>query len=214
MTTATHSPAATDHPPMLVFSTARAEFCSRSIQFILQHEQRKDLLFVPRDSPLGKQLRHDHGMDTVESMLWIEDGRVFAESDAVMKAAGYLGGGWSRLAAVGSLCPLFLRNAVYRFIARNRRRLSSGTRRLAWCRVRNSVADFWVDGPGARQASRSGQSALIGTSVRNSGRPRNFSLLFLRIHSLPPCLHRYWALKPEPRGSTVATQADEPFLGI
>ena len=57
-------------------------------------------------------------------MLWIEGDHVFTESAAVMRAAGYLGG-WSRLAAVGSLCPSFILNVVYKFIAKNRRRLSS-----------------------------------------------------------------------------------------
>jgi predicted DCC family thiol-disulfide oxidoreductase YuxK len=52
-------------------------------------------------------------------------GQVFAESGAVMKAAGYLGGWWRRLAVLGSFCPSFVLNGVYKFIAKNRRRLSS-----------------------------------------------------------------------------------------
>jgi predicted DCC family thiol-disulfide oxidoreductase YuxK len=58
-------------------------------------------------------------------MLWIEGGQVFAESDAVMRAARYLGGLSSRLAALGSFCPSLIRNGVYKLIAKNRRRLSS-----------------------------------------------------------------------------------------
>ena len=60
-------------------------------------------------------------------MLWIEGGQVFAESGAVIKAAAYLGGWWSRLAVLGSFCPSFILNGVYEFIAKNRRRLSSNT---------------------------------------------------------------------------------------
>jgi predicted DCC family thiol-disulfide oxidoreductase YuxK len=110
--------------PMLVYDGS-CGFCSRSVQFILSHERRHDLRFVPRDSDLGKRLREKFGMQAVESMLWIDGNRVFAESDAVMKAAGYLGGGWARFAALGALCPTPLRNAAYKFIARNRRRISS-----------------------------------------------------------------------------------------
>ena len=58
-------------------------------------------------------------------MLWIEGGQVFAESGAVLKAASYLGAWWSRLAVLGSFCPSFMLNGVYKFIAKNRRRLSS-----------------------------------------------------------------------------------------
>jgi predicted DCC family thiol-disulfide oxidoreductase YuxK len=83
------------------------------------------LSFVTRNSELGKGLRRTHGLESVESMLWIEGGQVFAESGAVMKAAGYLGGWWRRLAVLGSFCPSFILNGVYKFIAKNRRRLSS-----------------------------------------------------------------------------------------
>jgi predicted DCC family thiol-disulfide oxidoreductase YuxK len=111
--------------PMLVYDGS-CGFCSRSVQFILRHERRHDLLFVPRDSELGRELRREYGMEAVESMLWIAGDQVFAESGAVLKAANYLGGGWSSLAAVGSLFPAFLLNGIYKFIARNRRRISAG----------------------------------------------------------------------------------------
>ena len=100
-------------------------FLSRSVRFILRHERRHDLSFVTRNSELGMGLRRAHGLESVESMLWIEGGQVFAESDAVIKAAGYLGGWWRRLAVLGSFCPSFILNGVYKFIAKNRRRLSS-----------------------------------------------------------------------------------------
>src|SRR5207248_1361735 len=92
---------------------------------MLRHEQRHDLLFVTRDSELGKRLRRKHRLESVQAMLWIEGGQVFAESGAVLKAAGYLGGWWSRLAVLGSFCPSFILNGVYKLIAKNRRRLSS-----------------------------------------------------------------------------------------
>ena len=110
---------------MLVYDGA-CGFCSRSVQFILRHEGRHDLLFVPRDSALGKELRHTYHLEAVESMLWVANGHAAVESDSVLNAAKYLGGVWSALAAIGSLVPAPIRNWAYRLIARNRRRLSSG----------------------------------------------------------------------------------------
>ena len=124
MTPGAYSEIAAYQAPMLVYDGSCA-FCSRSIQFMLRHERRHDLLFVTRDSELGQRLRRAWGLESVQSMLWIEGGQVFAESRAVMKAAGYLGGWWSRLAVLGSFCPSFILNGVYRYIAKNRRRLSS-----------------------------------------------------------------------------------------
>jgi predicted DCC family thiol-disulfide oxidoreductase YuxK len=117
--------------PMLVFDGS-CGFCSRSVQFILRHERRHDLLFVTRDSEMGKQLRSVHGMESIESMLWIEDGRAFAESNAVIKAAGYVGGWWSRLAVLASPFPPNILNSIYKVIARHRRRLSTN---VAVCQI-------------------------------------------------------------------------------
>jgi len=124
MTTATESENTAYPAPMLVYDGS-CGFCSLSVRFILRHERRHDLSFVTRNSELGKGLRRTHGLEAVESMLWIEGGQVFAESGAVMKAAGYLGGWWRRLAVLGSFCPSFILNGVYKLIAKNRRRLSS-----------------------------------------------------------------------------------------
>jgi predicted DCC family thiol-disulfide oxidoreductase YuxK len=110
--------------PMLVYDGSCA-FCSRSVQFILRHERRHDLLFVTRDSEMGKQLRRTHGMESIESMLWIEDGRAVAESSAVLKAADYVGGWWSPLAALASVFPPNILNSMYKIIAKHRRRLST-----------------------------------------------------------------------------------------
>src|SRR5437868_17885 len=120
MKPATNSEIAACRSPMLVYDGS-CGFCSRSVQFILRHERRHDLLFVTRDSELGKRLRRKHRLESVQAMLWIEGGQVFAESGAVLKAAGYLGGWWSRLAVLGSFCPSFILNGVYRYIAKNRR---------------------------------------------------------------------------------------------
>jgi predicted DCC family thiol-disulfide oxidoreductase YuxK len=112
--------------PLLVYDGS-CGFCSRSVQFILRHERRHDLRFVTRDSPFGQELRRRFHLQKVESMLWIAGDEAAIESSAVLRAARYLGGIWSALAAIGSLVPAPLRNWGYRLIARHRRRLSAAT---------------------------------------------------------------------------------------
>jgi predicted DCC family thiol-disulfide oxidoreductase YuxK len=124
MTPTAYSEIAAYRSPMLVYDGS-CGFCSRSIQFMLHHEQRHDLVFVTRDSELGQRLRRACGLESVQSMLWIEDDQVFAKSATVIKAAAYLGGWWSQLAVLGSFFPSFILNRVYEFIAKNRRQLSS-----------------------------------------------------------------------------------------
>ena len=124
MTRVTNSEITASPSPILVYDGS-CGFCSRSVQFILRHERRHDLSVVTRNSELGKGLRRTHGLESVESMLWLEGGQALVESGAVMKAAGYLGGWWCRLAVLGSFCPSLILNGAYKFIAKNRRRLSS-----------------------------------------------------------------------------------------
>jgi predicted DCC family thiol-disulfide oxidoreductase YuxK len=112
--------------PILVYD-GFCGFCSRSVQFILHHERRHDLLFVTRDSPLGQDLRRRFHLEGIESMLWIAGDQASTKSNAVLRAAHYLGGFWSFLATLGSVVPSFLRNPAYRLIARYRRRLGANT---------------------------------------------------------------------------------------
>ncbi|MEO8725080.1 MAG: DCC1-like thiol-disulfide oxidoreductase family protein [Acidobacteriaceae bacterium] len=113
-----------DVPPILVYD-GECGFCARSVQFILNHERRHDLLFVPRQSALGIELRREYKLEAIESMVWIEAGekKAFIESDAVLKAATYLEGIFG-IAALGLYIPTALRNRPYRWIAAHRQRLS------------------------------------------------------------------------------------------
>jgi predicted DCC family thiol-disulfide oxidoreductase YuxK len=108
---------------MLVFDGDCA-FCHRAVHFVLTHERRSDLQFVPRNSPLGLSLRAQYRLQNVESLLWIEDGQAFIEWDAVAHAAAYVGGPYACLAAAAGLLPRPLLNGGYRLIARLRKRLA------------------------------------------------------------------------------------------
>jgi predicted DCC family thiol-disulfide oxidoreductase YuxK len=103
-------------------------FCHRAVRFILAHERRSDLLFVPRNSPLGLSLREQYKLQNVESLLWIEDDHAYIEWEAVAHTAAYVGGIYARMAAVAGLLPSALLNAMYRLIARIRKRLAGPPR--------------------------------------------------------------------------------------
>jgi predicted DCC family thiol-disulfide oxidoreductase YuxK len=113
--------------PMLVFD-GDCGFCHHVVRFILAHEYRNDLLFIPRNSALGLSLREQYHLQKVESLLWIEDNRAFIEWQAVAHTAAYVGGIYARLASVAGLLPDALLNAGYRLIARIRKRLAGPPR--------------------------------------------------------------------------------------
>jgi predicted DCC family thiol-disulfide oxidoreductase YuxK len=107
--------------------------CSRLVRWIIEHESDHDLRFASlRSDAAWLALRRcrvsdikaaDIGVSDIdfETMYLIEDGRVYTRSDAVAYSARHLRWPWRALAAT-TLVPRAARDAVYRFVARNRYR--------------------------------------------------------------------------------------------
>jgi predicted DCC family thiol-disulfide oxidoreductase YuxK len=106
-------------------------FCAKSVQFVLAREKRRHTLrFAPLQSDLGMEVQRRHPeLVNVDSVIWLEpgaDGRpesVSVRSNAVFHTLRYLGGMWTILAALGSIVPRSLRDAVYDFVARHRHKI-------------------------------------------------------------------------------------------
>jgi predicted DCC family thiol-disulfide oxidoreductase YuxK len=113
--------------PMILFD-GTCVMCSRLVRWIIEHESDHDLRFASlRSDAAVLALRRcgvgDIGVPDIdfETMYLIEDGRVYTRSDAVAYSARHLRWPWRAL-AVTTLVPRAARDAVYRFVARNRYR--------------------------------------------------------------------------------------------
>ena len=60
------------------------------------------------------------GPTDLSSMVVVDDRGLWTESDAVIAGLRAIGGGWALVAGFGRLIPRFLRNGLYRFVARRR----------------------------------------------------------------------------------------------
>jgi predicted DCC family thiol-disulfide oxidoreductase YuxK len=111
--------------------------CDAGIQRILRSERRHSLIFAAHESRYAADLVARHpGLRDVDSMFWVEptaDGeRILIRSDAVLRAAAYIGGVWKLAGLLLRLFPRVLRDAAYELIARNRHRMA---RRVEACRL-------------------------------------------------------------------------------
>ena len=108
---------------MIVVYDAHCLLCSGSIQFLLRHDRQGVLRFASMQGKTGRQLLARAGVnpDDVNTVLFVRDGYTWRESAAVLRVLHVLGWPW-RLAWVGWLIPVPLRDALYRCIARNRYR--------------------------------------------------------------------------------------------
>jgi predicted DCC family thiol-disulfide oxidoreductase YuxK len=117
-----------DHGALLLYD-GTCGFCCASVQFVLAHERSRTLRFAALQGSAGSEVvrRHPH-LNSVDSVVWYEretashPETVLVKSDAVLRIARYLGGGW-RLFGVMSLVPRAIRDSVYDLVARNRHRL-------------------------------------------------------------------------------------------
>lgn len=112
----------TSSNPVLLFDGTCA-MCSRLVRWIIEHESDHDLRFASLRSDAALLALRSCGVSDIDSetMYLIEDGRLHTRSDAVACSARHLRWPWRALAAT-ALVPRAVRDAVYRFVARNRYR--------------------------------------------------------------------------------------------
>ncbi|THD35886.1 MAG: DUF393 domain-containing protein [Sphingomonas sp.] len=108
--------------PMIVYDR-KCMLCSTSMAFVIRHDRQRLFRLVPAQSELGRAAYRDHGLDpdALATMIVIDGGRARTESDAALHILASLGWPW-RAVAVARIVPCPVRNAVYRWVARNRYR--------------------------------------------------------------------------------------------
>jgi len=111
----------------LVLFDGVCHLCSRSVRFIIRRDRKGRFRFAPLQSETARRLIGETGKGPVEltdppaSIILLENGRIYTESDAVLRIARRLDGPWKLAAALGFV-PKRLRDAFYRWIAANRYR--------------------------------------------------------------------------------------------
>ena len=109
--------------PVVLFD-GLCHLCDRSVQFILDHERDHLILFASLQSDSGKNIlnKYKFTQNELKSIVFIEDGNAYTKSEAILFIARHLIRPWHFLFRL-RIFPLFFRNAIYDFIARNRYRL-------------------------------------------------------------------------------------------
>lgn len=117
--------------PIILFD-AECVLCAANAQFVLTHDKAARFRLASMQGDVGAALYREHGMDPRNpiSIIVIEGDRVRQDSDAVLRIYEVLGFPW-RLLGVLRVVPTFIRDGVYRSVARNRYRLF-GKRSTCW----------------------------------------------------------------------------------
>jgi predicted DCC family thiol-disulfide oxidoreductase YuxK len=109
---------------MIVVFDGQCLLCNGWVQFLLRHDRSQRIRFVSIQSAVGQQLLARAGLQVegLQTLLVIDGERSWQHTAAILRMLHALGWPW-RLAWVGWLVPAPLRDALYRWVARNRYRI-------------------------------------------------------------------------------------------
>ena len=107
----------------LILFDGLCNLCSGSVQFVVEHDPAGRFQFAALQSATARRVLQAHGvMDSLtDSIVLVEDGRVFTRSTAALRIARRLPFPWPLL-AVFLAVPRPLRDGIYSLAARYRYR--------------------------------------------------------------------------------------------
>ncbi|HLA96702.1 MAG TPA: thiol-disulfide oxidoreductase DCC family protein [Pyrinomonadaceae bacterium] len=96
-------------------------FCNASVNFVIEHDRGGYFKFAPLQSEIGEELATKHGVDKIaaDSVVVVEDDKVYLHSSAALRIARKLDGIWSWAYAF-VIIPRPIRDLLYRLFAKNR----------------------------------------------------------------------------------------------
>lgn len=108
----------------IVFYDGDCGFCSHSVQFVLKN-RRKEVFFIPLQSTNAKlviedKARQGHEIISMNTMYLFHKRKIQKESTAVLNVCRYLKFPYPIFFYLGSIVPRFLRDSIYRAIAKRR----------------------------------------------------------------------------------------------
>ena len=108
---------------MIVVFDAQCLLCNGWVQFLLRHDRKGVFRFASIQSEAGQTLLANAGLtvDGLQTLLLIDGERSRQHTGAIFRVLGALGWPW-RLAWIGWLVPVQVRDPLYRLLARNRYR--------------------------------------------------------------------------------------------
>ncbi len=106
--------------PIILFDGV-CNLCNNAVNFVIKRDKTNSIRFAPLQSEAANVLLGDYGIPTIgmKSFILIENGKAYMQSTAALKVCKHLKGAWPMLYGL-IIIPSFLRDGVYKWIAKNR----------------------------------------------------------------------------------------------
>lgn len=112
----------TNNSQHILFFDGVCGLCNKAVDFSMRHQKSTDLVYAPLQGETAKKLLPSHYYQVMDSLVLYTPTGVYTESDAALRLAALYKRPWSWLRFL-RLVPSFMRNSVYRWVAKNRYRI-------------------------------------------------------------------------------------------
>lgn len=137
------------NPPIILFDGV-CNLCNASVQFIIERDPTAIFRFASLQSNAGQAILAENALDLAlkndasaeDSVILVENGKIYDRSTAALRIARRLSGGM-KLLYVFIIVPRTIRDFVYKFIAKNRYRWF-GKQDACWMPTKELKARFLV----------------------------------------------------------------------
>jgi len=106
-------------PSSIVFFDGVCNLCNGFVDFLVRQDRGRMLRYASLQGKTALECLGPGAGEKLASVVFYENGSITTESLAVIRILIGLGGAW-RVLWLLKLIPSFVRNPIYRFIARNR----------------------------------------------------------------------------------------------
>ena len=105
----------------IIFFDGVCNLCNNSVNFIIKRDKHKRFLYASLQSDAARDilLQFKIKISDLDSIILVENGKLYQKSTAILKIAKQLNGFW-KVNYIFIIIPKFMRDNIYDIIAKNR----------------------------------------------------------------------------------------------
>ena len=107
--------------PKLIFFDGVCGLCNNFVDFVLKRDKHNKFYFTPLQSELSQEVLPKKYSQNIDTIVYKKEDKIYVKSTAALHIMSDMGGLF-KLSKLAFIFPLFIRDAVYDWIARNRYR--------------------------------------------------------------------------------------------
>lgn len=108
-------------PESILLFDGHCSLCNGAVDFVLKRDTRKKLLLASIQGTAGQGVlkKYELPPSYLDTLVLVEQGKVYLGSTAALRVARFLGGGWPLFYGL-IIIPKGVRDRIYQWISRNR----------------------------------------------------------------------------------------------